>query len=114
MDAGAVPDQESTGLLSRDASNPNITQQIGQSSTGLELAFAVEPVRGWTIDANAALLRARYDDYQELVSGQLVSRSGNTPTGVPERVQRLERLAPGAAVAPGPGPAPWASARQHR
>ena len=85
-------------LLSRDASNPNITQQIGQqSSTGLELAFAAEPVRGWTIDANAALLRARYDDYQELVSGQLVSRSGNTPTGVPERafnVWSAWRLAP--------------------
>lgn len=73
-------------LLSRDASDPTITQQIGQqSSSGLELAFAAEPLRGWTIDANAALLRARYDDYQELVSGQLVSRSGNTPTGVPER-----------------------------
>ena len=77
---------EKRNLLSRDANDPTITQQIGQqSSTGLELAFAAEPVRGWTIDANAALLRARYDDYQELVSGQLVSRSGNTPTGVPER-----------------------------
>ena len=85
-------------LLSRDASNPAITQQIGQqSSTGLELAVAAEPLRGWTIDANAALLRARYDDYQELVAGKLVSRSGNTPTGVPERafnVWSAWRLAP--------------------
>lgn len=73
-------------LLSRDASNPNITQQVGQqSSTGIELAFAAEPVHGWTIDANAALLRARYDDFKELVSGALVSRDGMTPTGVPER-----------------------------
>lgn len=81
---------EKRNLLSRDAENPNITQQIGQqSSTGIELAFAAEPVRGWTIDANAAFLRARYDDYQELVSGSLISRSGNTPTGVPERTASI-------------------------
>ena len=73
-------------LLSRDAGNPNVTQQIGQqSSTGIELAFAAEPVRGWTIDANAAFLRARYDDFGERVSGALVSRNGMTPPGVPER-----------------------------
>ena len=77
---------EKRNLLSRDASNPNITQQTGkQSSTGIELAFAAELVRGWTIDANAAFLRARYDDFKELVSGSVVSRDGNTPTGVPQR-----------------------------
>lgn len=81
---------EKRNLLSRDATNPNITQQIGQqSSTGIELAFAAEPVRGWTIDANAAFLRARYDDFKELVSGALVSRTGNTPTGVPERTASI-------------------------
>lgn len=77
---------EKRNLLSRDPSNPAITQQVGQqSSTGIELAFAAEPVRGWTIDANAAFLRARYDQFNELVSGALVSRTGNTPTGVPQR-----------------------------
>ncbi len=81
---------EKHNLLSRDATNPAITQQIGQqSSTGIELAFAAEPVRGFTLDANAALLRARYDDYQEQVSGQLVSRSGNTVSGVPERTANV-------------------------
>ncbi len=81
---------EKRNLLSRDASNPTITQQIGQqSSTGIELAFAAEPVRGWTIDANAAFLRARYDDFKELVSGALVSRDGMTPTGVPERTASI-------------------------
>lgn len=81
---------EKRNLLSRDADNPTITQQIGQqSSTGIELAFAAEPVRGWTIDVNAAFLQARYDNFKELVSGALVSRDGNTPTGVPERTASI-------------------------
>lgn len=81
---------EKRNLLSRDPENPALTQQIGQqSSTGLEVAFAAEPVRGWTIDANAAVLRARYDDFNELVGGKPVSRSGNTPSGVPERTVSL-------------------------
>lgn len=81
---------EKRDLLSRDAINPSLTQQIGQqSSTGIELAFAAEPVRGWTIDANAAFVRARYDDFNELVSGKLIARDGNTPTGVPERTASL-------------------------
>ena len=77
-------------LLSRDAGNPNVVQQIGQqSSTGIELAFAAEPMRGWTIDANAAFLRARYDDCKELASGTLVSRDGMTPVDVPERTASI-------------------------
>lgn len=77
---------EKRNLLSRDPDNPTLAQQIGrQSSTGLEFAFAAEPLRGWTIDANAAVLRARYDDFNEIVAGRAVSRDGNTPAGVPER-----------------------------
>jgi len=81
---------EKRNLLSRDANDPSVVQQIGQqSSTGIELAFAAEPVRGWTVDANAAFLRARYGDFHESVAGTAVSRSGNTPNGVPERVGNL-------------------------
>ena len=81
---------EKRNLLSRDPDNPGVAQQIGQqSSTGLEVAFAAEPVRGWTIDANAAVLRARFDDFKEIVNGQPVSRDGNTPAGVPERTASL-------------------------
>lgn len=73
-------------LLSRDPNDPAVTQQIGrQSSAGLELAFAAEPVSGWTVDANVALLRARYEDFNEASSGLTVSREGNVPIGVPER-----------------------------
>lgn len=81
---------EKRNLLSRDPDNPGVAQQIGQqSSTGLEIALAAEPLRGWTIDANAAVLRARYDDFNEIVSGRPVSRDGNTPAGVPERTASL-------------------------
>ena len=81
---------EKRNLLSRDPENPAIAQQIGQqSSTGLEVAFAAEPLRGWTIDANAAVLRARYDDFKEIVAGQPVARDGNTPAGVPERTASI-------------------------
>jgi iron complex outermembrane recepter protein len=81
---------EKRNLLSRDASDPTVTHQIGQqSSTGIELAFAAEPLRGWTLDANTAFLHARYDDFKELVSGALVSRDGKTPTGVPQRTASI-------------------------
>jgi iron complex outermembrane receptor protein len=81
---------EKRNLLSRDPDNPSVALQIGrQSSTGIELAFAAEPVRGWTIDANLAALRARYDDFNEIVAGLPVSRNGKTPTGVPERTFNL-------------------------
>lgn len=88
--SAAIYKIEKTNLLSRDPDQPNVAQQIGQqSSTGIELAFAAEPVRGWTIDANLAALRARYDDFNEIVAGAPVSRNGNTPTGVPERTANL-------------------------
>lgn len=81
---------EKRGILSRDATNPLITQQIGQqSSTGVELALAMEPVRGWSIDANLAMLRARFDSFNEVVGEVLISRNGNTPVNVPERTANL-------------------------
>jgi len=81
---------EKRNLLSRDPDDPAVVQQVGrQSSSGLELAFAAEPVRNWTVDANIAVLRARYDDFSELSAGARVSRTGNVPTGVPERMANL-------------------------
>ncbi|QTD47120.1 TonB-dependent receptor [Ottowia testudinis] len=77
-------------LLSRDVDNPAITQQIGQqSSTGVELAFGAEPVRGWTVDANLALVRARYGQLAAVSGGQAISYAGNVPTGAPERLFNL-------------------------
>lgn len=83
---------EKRNILSRDAANPLITQQVGQqSSTGVELALAMEPVRGWSVDANLSMLRARFDSFNESVGTPAVSvsRSGNTPVNVPERTANL-------------------------
>ena len=81
---------QKTDILSRDAVSPTITQQIGQqSSTGIELALAMEPVRGWSMDANLAVLRARFDSFNELVGAALVSRNGNKPVNVPETMANI-------------------------
>jgi len=83
---------EKRNLLTRDATDASQIQQIGQqSSSGIELALAAEPLRGWTVDFNAVLLRARYDDYKEAVAGSTrpVSRDGKTPSGVPQRAANI-------------------------
>ncbi|HUG59986.1 MAG TPA: TonB-dependent receptor, partial [Candidimonas sp.] len=77
-------------LLTRDSSNPAVSVQVGQqSSQGLEATLGMEFAPGWRVDANAAILRARYDDFSESVNGVAVSRNGNTPTDVPERLANL-------------------------
>lgn len=76
-------------LLSRE-SVTRPTQQIGQqSSDGLEATLELALEQGWHVSANASLLRAEYDDFNESVGGQLVSRSGNRPTDVPRRTANL-------------------------
>lgn len=77
-------------LLSRDAIDPTVTQQVGkQSSEGIEATLDLALSSTLRLEANASKLRARYDDFNELVGGKLVSRAGNTPTGVPEEAANL-------------------------
>lgn len=74
-------------LVTRDVFNPAQSVQVGQqSSRGIEATVGLEFLPGWRLDANAALLQARYDDFTESVGGAPVSRAGNVPTDVPERV----------------------------
>lgn len=81
---------EKTKLLSRDATDPTISQQIGkQSSEGIEATLDLALTSTLRLEANVAKLRARYDDFNEVASGRLVSRAGNTPTGVPEEAANL-------------------------
>jgi len=87
---GAVYRIEKRNLLTRHPDNPGLVQQVGgQSSTGLELAFAAAPTSNWRISANLAVLRAKYDDFTESVGGAAVSRSGKVPRGVPEHMANL-------------------------
>ena len=82
----AVYDIRKDNLLTRDPANPARSIQVGQrSSTGIEGTLDLALAPGWRLDANAAFLRARYDDFQELVSGVLVSRAGKLPPDVPKR-----------------------------
>lgn len=81
---------QKTDILSRDPVNQNVTQQIGQqSTTGIELALAMAPARGWSVDANLAILRARFDKFNELSGATLVSRDGNKPVNVAEVTANL-------------------------
>jgi iron complex outermembrane receptor protein len=81
---------EKNKLLSRDASDPGKTQQIGrQSSEGIEATLDMALTPTLDLEANIARLRARYDDFNEVVGGKLISRAGNTPSGVPEQTANL-------------------------
>jgi iron complex outermembrane receptor protein len=74
-------------LVTRDPNDPALRIQVGeQSSRGLEATLGVELSPAWRLDLNAVALRARYDDFNESVNGVSVSRNGNVPTDVPERV----------------------------
>ncbi|MBB5607796.1 MULTISPECIES: TonB-dependent siderophore receptor [unclassified Janthinobacterium] len=78
---------ELDNVLSRDANNANLTVNNGkQSSQGLELTAAWRATRQWSLSGNAAILRARFDN---LIEAGGVSRIGNVPTNVPERVYNL-------------------------
>ena len=77
-------------LLTRDPANPALRIQVGErSSKGLEGTLSLQASRTLQIDANVALLRARYDDFSESAGGVLVSRNGKVPTDVPERVAHV-------------------------
>lgn len=73
-----------------NVSAPESWDQVGeQSSRGVEASFAYSFTDAIRVDLNAAMLEARYEDFQELVSGVLVSRDGKTPTDVPEQAANL-------------------------
>ena len=74
-------------LLARDPVNPQLRVQVGQrSSKGIETTLGMELARGVRLDANASVLRARYDDFIEAESGVAVSRAGKVPPDVAQRL----------------------------
>jgi iron complex outermembrane recepter protein len=80
-------------LLSQDptSANPEDIQQVGeQSSRGLEASVALNINDRWRIDANAALLNAKFDEFgEEDDDGNIVSRNGRRPPSVPEQAANL-------------------------
>ncbi|NTX31943.1 TonB-dependent receptor [Burkholderia pyrrocinia] len=86
----AVYDITKRNLLGTDPVNPALRQQVGrQSSRGIELTGGARLPHGWTIDANVALLRARYDAFNQAAGGTTVSRAGNVPSNVPQQTANL-------------------------
>lgn len=73
------------------SANPQDILQVGrQSSRGIEASLALNINDRWRIDANAALLTAKFDEFgEEDASGSIVSRNGLRPPSVPEQAANL-------------------------
>ena len=77
-------------LLTDDPGNPTLKQQVGQqSSNGLEASLDLQLPHAWQLQANAAIVKAKYDDFSEVVNGQTLSYNGNRPVDVPRRTANL-------------------------
>jgi iron complex outermembrane recepter protein len=77
-------------LLQRDPNNPTVTVQVGQqSSRGVEASVGLALDHGWRIDANTALLRAKYDDFVQPLGTGTVNFAGNVPVNVPQTVSNI-------------------------
>lgn len=86
----ALYDITKRNLLSTDPLHPALRRQVGrQSSRGIELTGGARLPHGWTVDANVALLRARYDAFNQSSGGATVSRAGNVPSNVPQQTANL-------------------------
>jgi iron complex outermembrane recepter protein len=73
------------------SANPQDILQVGQqSSRGVEASLALNIDNRWRIDANAALLTAKFDEFgEEDDDGNIVSRNGLRPPSVPEQAANL-------------------------
>lgn len=86
----AVYDITKNNLLTRDPANPSRSLQVGErSSRGIEATVTAVLAPGWSAEANASLLRARFEDFSEASGGRLVSRAGNVPPDVPQRLANV-------------------------
>ncbi len=73
-----------------DPTNPGTTIPVGQqSSRGIELALGYQITASLQAAGNLSLVDAQYDQFNETVSGVVVSRAGNRPTNIPKQVANL-------------------------
>ena len=77
-------------LLTDDPGNPTLKQQVGQqSSNGLEASLDLQLPHAWQLQANAAIVKAKYDDFSAVVDSETLSYNGNRPVDVPRRTANL-------------------------
>jgi iron complex outermembrane recepter protein len=70
-------------IVTRDPNNFNVSIQGGsQASTGVEFSVSADAARGLRLNANAAIMNARF---VKLLEAGGVDRAGNVPPNVPER-----------------------------
>lgn len=76
-----------TDIVTRDPADPSKSLQIGeQSSRGVELGLALQPVNAWTVGGNVALVDAQYETF---MTAAAVSYADNTPPNVPGLVANV-------------------------
>ncbi|MGP1517449.1 MAG: TonB-dependent receptor [Ottowia sp.] len=81
---------EKRNLLTPNPERPTETLQVGrQNSSGIELSFSARPLPALTLDANLALVRARYGQFAAASGGRLIDYSGRIPSGAPQRLLNL-------------------------
>ncbi|CAA0119473.1 TonB-dependent receptor [Zhongshania aliphaticivorans] len=88
----ALYDIEKNDILTSDVIDGiRISSQIGaQVSQGIELAASSRLPNDWRVDANVAWnWKAEFDEFNENLGTEVISRTGNTPTNVPEWVAAL-------------------------
>jgi iron complex outermembrane receptor protein len=73
------------------SANPEDILQVGeQSARGIEASLALNIDDRWRVDANVALLNAKFDEFgEEDDDGNIVSRNGLRPPSVPEQTANL-------------------------
>lgn len=83
----AAYDISRTNLLSRDPLDPNRLLQIGeQVAQGVEASLRLDLSERLRLEASGSVLDAEFARFDERVGTGLVSRAGNVPTAVPERM----------------------------
>lgn len=76
-------------LLVADPVNHGVQQAGQQTSDGLEATVELALANQWQVSANAAVVRAKFDDYLENTGSGVVDRAGNRPGNVPSRTANL-------------------------
>nr|AMK59249.1 TonB-dependent siderophore receptor [uncultured bacterium UPO46] len=77
-------------LSTPDQNNPTITVPVGQqSSKGIEMQAGIKLSPQWSLRGDISFIDAEYDKFVQNVGGVGISRAGNTPTFVPDRVANL-------------------------
>ncbi|WP_194788400.1 TonB-dependent receptor [Pseudomonas sp. UFMG81] len=76
-------------LLVYDPASKTQQQAGQQTSDGLEATLELALGNQWQVSANAALVRAKYDDYLQSTSQGVIDRAGNRPANVPRRTANL-------------------------